>query len=47
MAKSSDGAVKLGVVNGNEVISVSSCQTEILGMELVPPGEKRIIAVLL
>ena len=23
-----DGAIKLGIVNGNEVINVSSCQTE-------------------
>ena len=38
------GAIKPGVVNGNEVINVSSCETE--GMELAPPREKRIIAVL-
>ena len=28
MGKFSDGAIKPGVVNGNEVIDVSSCQTQ-------------------
>ena len=39
-----NGAIKPGVVYGNEVINVSSRQTE--GFRDVPPREKRIIAVL-
>ena len=38
-----DGAIKPGVVNGNEVINV---KLKDLGMGFVPPQEKRIIAVL-
>ena len=42
-----DGAIKPGVVNGNEVINVSSCQTEGFRDGFVPPQEKRIMAALL
>ena len=35
----SDGAIKPGVVNGNEVINVSSCQTEGF-RDGTSPGEK-------
>ena len=42
-----DGAIKPGVVYGNEVINVSSCvKLKDLGMGPVPPREKRIIALL-
>ena len=41
-----DGAIKPGVVNGNEVINVLFCQAEGFRDGLVLPREKRIIAAL-
>ena len=42
-----NGAIKLGVVNGNEVINVLSCQTEGFRDGTRTSQEKRIIAAIL